>query len=213
MPQVAQLGPCARASDLVASFTTPMQNLNEPARPAQASQKAHAGAHGQVQLSRYHRRASRDVGRRLRQAVSGGTRPPRALADRSSPRALGLSARTGGRRASKVRRRALMKDQEKRREASQAMTESSKKTKQLLAERIVAKLPDLLAGSMSRRKRRPPPFYCSIDLRDSGHKIVRSATACTRASIISAPRICARHRPCFAIISPTFIKIRQSGRS
>src|SRR5580693_3251309 len=47
-----------------------------------------------------------------------------------------------------------------------------KQTKQLLAERIVACLPALQEWQRLQESKAPPPFYCSIDLRDSGHKIV-----------------------------------------
>ena len=48
----------------------------------------------------------------------------------------------------------------------------AKKTKQALAERIVAQLPALLEWQREQRQEAPPPFYSSIDLRDSGYKIV-----------------------------------------
>src|SRR4051794_35790366 len=46
------------------------------------------------------------------------------------------------------------------------------KTMQLLADRIQLNRRALWDWHMSYAKKAPPPFYCSIDLRDSGHKIV-----------------------------------------
>lgn len=48
----------------------------------------------------------------------------------------------------------------------------SNKTKHLLAERIQKNRRALWDWHMSHAKDAPPPLYCSIDLRDSGHKIV-----------------------------------------
>lgn len=48
---------------------------------------------------------------------------------------------------------------------------SSKVVKHLY-ERIQAKREDLLQWQIQCAAKAPPPFYCSIDLRDSGHKIV-----------------------------------------
>src|SRR4051794_1957344 len=46
------------------------------------------------------------------------------------------------------------------------------KTMKLLAERIQKNRRTLWDWHMECAKKAPPPFYCSIDLRDSGHKIV-----------------------------------------
>jgi glutamate--cysteine ligase len=46
------------------------------------------------------------------------------------------------------------------------------KTTKLLAERIQQNRRTLWDWQMEHTKKAPPPFYCSIDLRDSGHKIV-----------------------------------------
>src|SRR4051794_36271881 len=46
------------------------------------------------------------------------------------------------------------------------------KTTRLLAERIHKNRRALWAWQMKHAAEAPPPFYCSIDLRDSGHKIV-----------------------------------------
>src|SRR4051812_29735668 len=46
------------------------------------------------------------------------------------------------------------------------------KTKKLLADRIQANRRQLWDWHMEYARRAPPPFYCSIDLRDSGYKIV-----------------------------------------
>jgi glutamate--cysteine ligase len=46
------------------------------------------------------------------------------------------------------------------------------KTMQLLADRIQLNRRALWDWHMSYAKKAPPPFYCSIDLRDSGYKIV-----------------------------------------
>src|ERR1700716_3214229 len=46
------------------------------------------------------------------------------------------------------------------------------KTKKILAEKIFAHRRELTDWYMEHAKKAPPPFYCSIDLRDSGHKIV-----------------------------------------
>ncbi len=45
-------------------------------------------------------------------------------------------------------------------------------TKQLLAKKIQMKRRELWDWHMECARKAPPPFYCSIDLRDSGHKIV-----------------------------------------
>jgi glutamate--cysteine ligase len=46
------------------------------------------------------------------------------------------------------------------------------KIKKMLAERISSNRQKLWDWHLSHAKAAPPPFYCSIDLRDSGHKIV-----------------------------------------
>src|ERR1700761_5258276 len=46
------------------------------------------------------------------------------------------------------------------------------KTTKLLAERIQQNRRALWDWHMEYARKAPPPFYCSIDLRDSGHKIV-----------------------------------------
>src|ERR1700704_5587202 len=46
------------------------------------------------------------------------------------------------------------------------------KTTKLLAERIQLNRRTLWEWHMEHARKAPPPFYCSIDLRDSGHKIV-----------------------------------------
>lgn len=48
----------------------------------------------------------------------------------------------------------------------------SAKTKKMLAERIQKHRRALWDWHLSHAKKAPPPFYCSIDLRDSGDKIV-----------------------------------------
>src|SRR6476620_8251057 len=45
-------------------------------------------------------------------------------------------------------------------------------TMKLLAERIQQNRYALSEWYLKKAKVSPPPFYCSIDLRDSGHKIV-----------------------------------------
>src|SRR5437868_9249326 len=44
--------------------------------------------------------------------------------------------------------------------------------KTLLARQILAKRKELTEWHRTHARKAPPPFYCSIDLRDSGHKIV-----------------------------------------
>src|SRR6478609_9367302 len=46
------------------------------------------------------------------------------------------------------------------------------KTMKLLADRIQENRRALWDWHLEYAKKNPPPFYCSIDLRDSGHKIV-----------------------------------------
>jgi glutamate--cysteine ligase len=46
------------------------------------------------------------------------------------------------------------------------------KTKKLLAERIQKNQRAISDWYMNHARQAPPPFYCSVDLRDSGHKIV-----------------------------------------
>lgn len=46
------------------------------------------------------------------------------------------------------------------------------KTKKLLAERIQKNQRRISDWYMNHARAAPPPFYCSVDLRDSGHKIV-----------------------------------------
>src|SRR6476659_7646222 len=46
------------------------------------------------------------------------------------------------------------------------------KTVKLLAERIQKNRRALWDWHLAYARKAPPPFYCSIDLRDSGHKIV-----------------------------------------
>jgi len=45
-------------------------------------------------------------------------------------------------------------------------------TKRMLAERIQKNRRRLWDWHMAHARKTPPPFYCSVDLRDSGHKIV-----------------------------------------
>src|ERR1700760_4831255 len=46
------------------------------------------------------------------------------------------------------------------------------KTKKLLAERIKKNQRRISEWAMPHARQAPLPFYCSVDLRDSGHKIV-----------------------------------------
>src|SRR5437868_5036222 len=48
----------------------------------------------------------------------------------------------------------------------------SQKYKKFLAEKIQAKRQELWNWHCAKASEAPPPFYCSIDLRDSGFKIV-----------------------------------------
>lgn len=48
---------------------------------------------------------------------------------------------------------------------------STNKTKNLLAERIKKHRKEIRDWYSAHAEKAPPPFYCSIDLRDSGHKI------------------------------------------
>jgi glutamate--cysteine ligase len=48
----------------------------------------------------------------------------------------------------------------------------SAQTKKLLATRIHLHRKELWEWHLEHARRAPPPFYCSVDLRDSGHKIV-----------------------------------------
>src|ERR1043165_2699552 len=45
-------------------------------------------------------------------------------------------------------------------------------TKKHLASRILKNHRRLWEWHLEQARRAPPPFYCSVDLRDSGHKIV-----------------------------------------
>ncbi|HUP56537.1 MAG TPA: glutamate--cysteine ligase, partial [Bdellovibrionota bacterium] len=49
---------------------------------------------------------------------------------------------------------------------------TKRKLQSLLAEKIQQKLKTLEEWRTEQARMAPPPFYCSIDLRDSGHKIV-----------------------------------------
>jgi len=51
-------------------------------------------------------------------------------------------------------------------------TELGEKLKKGLAEKIFAKRREISEWALAKARIAPPPFYCSVDLRDSGHKIV-----------------------------------------
>src|SRR5579872_4767734 len=52
------------------------------------------------------------------------------------------------------------------------MNAAKRKPKDILAEQIHSKLNQLEEWQHEHERQAPPPFYCSIDLRDAGHKIV-----------------------------------------
>jgi glutamate--cysteine ligase len=52
------------------------------------------------------------------------------------------------------------------------MSAAKRKPKDILAEQIHSKLKLLEEWQHEQSRNAPPPFYCSIDLRDAGHKIV-----------------------------------------
>src|ERR1700751_3073887 len=52
------------------------------------------------------------------------------------------------------------------------MTPAPSRTKRLIAERITKNRKALWDWYAEHARKAPPPFYCSVDLRDSGDKIV-----------------------------------------
>jgi glutamate--cysteine ligase len=96
-----------------------------------------------------------------------------------------------------------------------------KTTKKLLSERIRARSKELDAWYQEHASAAPPPFYCSIDLRDSGHKIapvdsnlypagfnnicpedIRAASPVIRAQLESWARGRGSHAPRRVLILP-----------